>query len=118
MLFYTIGQGSVFLWMTFAGMLIALLYEFFRLLRCLFGGGTAVSLLMDCLWGSMSGGVLAVMLVAANRGELRLYVLLAVLGGFLLCRAAASGPIGLLWSVMERIVKFLSRFRLFDIVFK
>lgn len=118
MLFYTIGQGSVFLWMIFAGMLIALLYEFFRLLRCLFGGGTAVSLLLDSAWGAVSGAVLAVMLVAANRGELRLYVLIAVLSGFLLCRAAASGPILLLWRMGKCTVEFLSRFRLLDIIFK
>lgn len=118
MLFSTIGQGSVFLWMTFAGMLIALLYEFFRLLRCLFGGGIGVSLLMDCAWGMASGGVMAVMLVAANRGELRPYGLLAVLSGFLLCRAAASWPINGLRRMGKWIVDFLSRFRLFNIVFK
>ena len=118
MLFYTIGQGSVFLWMAFAGMLVALLYEFFRLLRCLLGGGITVSLILDCLWGVVSGVVLAVMLVAANRGEMRLYVLAAVLGGFLLCRAAASGPILLLWRMGKWVVEFLYRFRLFDIIFK
>lgn len=118
MLFYTIGQGSVFVWMAFAGMMIGLLYDFFRLLRCLFHAGTAVSLLLDCTWGVLSGAVLAVMLVIANRGEMRLYVLLAVLAGFALYWAAASRPMQLLWGAIYGIVKKLPRFRLFDIIFK
>lgn len=118
MLFYTIGQGSVFLWMALAGMLIGLLYDFFRLLRCLLDAGTVGSLLLDGAWGVLSGGVLAVMLVIANRGEMRLYVLLAVLGGFALYWAAASRPMMLLWARVRKIVKILPRFRLFDIVFK
>jgi len=118
MLFYTIGQGSVFVWMAFAGMLIGLLYDLFRLLRCLFRAGTLASLLLDCMWGVLSGGVLAVMLVIANRGEIRLYVLLAVLAGFVLYWAAASRPMQLLWGAIYGLVKKLPRFRLFDIIFK
>lgn len=118
MLFYTIGQGSVFLWMALAGMLIGLLYDGFRLLRCLFGAGAVGSLLLDIAWGVLSGGVLAAMLVIANRGEMRLYVLLAALGGFALYWAAASRPMMLLWARIKWIVEILPKFRLFDIVFK
>lgn len=118
MLFYTIGQGNVFLWMAFAGLLIGFGYDCFRLLRCLFRVGAVGTLLLDCLWGVVSGVVLACMLVIANRGELRAYVLLAVLCGFLLYGAAASRPMLLLARRVRRLVKKLPRFRLLDIVFK
>lgn len=118
MLFYTIGQGNVFLWMAFAGLLIGILYDCFRLLRCLLRAGAAGTLILDCLWGVSSGVLLACMLVIANRGELRAYVLLAVLCGFALYWAAASRPMLLLARRVRAFVKKLPRFRLFDIVFK
>ena len=57
-------------------------------------------------------------ILIANRGEMRLYVLLAVLAGFALYWAAASRPMQLLWGAIYEIVKKLPRFRLFDIIFK
>lgn len=118
MLFSTIGQGSVFLWMLLAGMIIGLLYDFFRLLRCLLRAGAVLTLLLDVLWGACAGAVLAAMLVIANRGQMRLYVLLAVLSGAGLYWAAASRPALLLANGLRRLVKKLPRFRLLKIVFK
>lgn len=118
MLFYTIGQGSVFVWMTLCGMLTGLLYDLFRLIRCILRAGTGLTLALDIAWGACSGVVLAVMLVIANRGELRPYVLAAVLAGFLLYQAAASRP--MVWAAgkMAACVKKLPRFRLLQNLFR
>ena len=118
MLFHTIGQGSVFVWMMIAGMLAGLLYDGFDLIRCIFRMGAGMTALLDALWGMVSGVLLAVMLVIANRGQMRAFVLLAVAAGFGLYRAAASRPVMHLARGVGRIVKKLPRFRLLDIVFK
>lgn len=118
MLFATVGQGSVFLWMLLAGMLIGLLYDGFGLLRYVLRAGTALTMLLDVLWGAASGVLLAVMLVIANRGRLRLYVLAAVLLGFVLYRAAASRPMRMAVGRVGRLVKKLPIFRLLKIVFR
>ena len=118
MLFETIGQGSVFLWMLLAGMLIGLLYDLFFFARLLLRAGTALTLAMDILWGALSGVLLAAMLVIANRGRVRLFVLIAVLAGFLLYRAAASRPAMFLAKLFGSAVKKVSQFRLCKIIFK
>lgn len=118
MLFATIGQGSVFGWMLLAGMLTGLLYDFFRLLRFLSGGGTAACLVFDLLWGVCAGIAVAAMLVIANRGVVRAWIPAAVAAGWALYALAASRPALQLIGRIGRIVKKLPRFRLFDIVFK
>ena len=49
MLFHTIGQGSVFVWMMIAGMLAGLLYDGFGLIRCIFRMGAGMTALLDAL---------------------------------------------------------------------
>ena len=118
MLFHTIGQGSVFLWMLISGMLVGVLYDLFRLVRYLLHAGTALTLVLDLIWGACGGIVLAGMLVIANRGVLRAYVYLAALAGFVLYMMAASRPaLALLRRGMELVQK-LSRIRLLRAVFR
>ena len=122
MLFYTVGQGSVFLWMVSAGFLIGALYDVFRLARCVLSAGTALSLALDAVWGALSGVAFCAMLTLANRGEMRLYALAAAALGCALYAAAVSNPMARLGRALERrirrLVIILSKFRLFKIVFK
>jgi spore cortex biosynthesis protein YabQ len=118
MLFATVGQGSVFLWMLLCGMLVGAVYDCFRLLRCLLRAGAALTLALDAAWGVCSGVLLALMLVIANRGDMRPYVLLAVLLGFGLYAAAASRPAAWLARRGMGCVQKVSRFRLLRAVFK
>lgn len=122
MLFYTIGQGSVFLWMVSAGFLIGALYDAFRLARCVLSAGLLLSAFLDAVWGILAGAAFTVMLTIANRGEMRFYALAAVAMGCALYAAAVSNPMArlgrLLGRMLQRIFKKLSQFRLVKIVFK
>lgn len=122
MLFATVGQGSVFIWMLSAGFLIGLLYDCFRLIRWLTHAGTPLSLFLDALWGAASGAVFCGMLISANYGQLRLYTLTAAGAGFLLYLTAVSVPAEALCrkllNTLMHFVKILSRFRLFKFVFR
>lgn len=122
MLFYTVGQGSVFLWMISAGFLIGALYDVFRLARCVLSAGMALSLALDAVWGALAGAAFAAMLTMANRGEMRLYTLAAAGLGCALYAAAVSNPMARLARALggglHRLVIKLSQFRLFKIMFK
>lgn len=122
MLFYTVGQGAVFLWMVSAGFIIGALYDVFRLARCVLSAGTPLNLALDAVWGALAGAAFAAMLTMANRGEMRLYALAAAGLGCALYAAAVSNPMARLARALGRgvhtIVIKLSKFRLIKIMFK
>ena len=118
MLFATVGQGSVFVWMLLCGMLLGVLFDCFRLLRCILHAGAALTMALDVLWGALGGVLLAGMLVVANRGQMRPYALLAVLLGFGVYAAASAAPVAWVARGVKRCVQKLSRFRLLRAVFK
>ncbi len=122
MLFYTVGQGAVFLWMVSAGFIIGALYDVFRLVRCVLSAGAPLSLALDTVWGVLAGAAFAVMLTMANRGEMRLYALAAAGLGCALYAAAVSNPMARLARAMGRgmrnLVTKLSKFRLVKIMLK
>ena len=92
MLFATIGQGWVFVWMTAAGALIAAWYAALAALRRLVRAGTALSLAADIAFGAGAAAIFCAALTAANYGRLRLYALLAAALGFALFAAGVYPP--------------------------
>ena len=84
MLFSTIGQIYVFLWMVGAGVLIGLLYALSAAVRRLLSAGFWLSLLIDAITGLGTGLILFFALVTGNYGQLRLYELLGACAGVLL----------------------------------
>ena len=118
MLFATVGQGSVFLWMLLCGMMVGVMYDFFRLLRCVLHAGPWLTLALDAIWGICGGVAVSVMLVIANRGALRPYVLAAVLMGFGVYMLSASRPMVRLGRRMYIAVQKLSQNRLLRAVFR
>ena len=92
MLFSTIGQGWVFLWMLAAGALIGAWYALLAALRRLLAAGFWLSLAADIAFGVGAAAIFCAALVAANYGRVRLYAVLATLLGFGLFAAATFGP--------------------------
>ena len=92
MLFSTVGQGSVFLWMLAAGAVIALWYGACAALRRLLQAGFWLSLAADMGFGAGAAALFSLALYAANYGSLRLYAVLGAALGFALCAGALYGP--------------------------
>lgn len=122
MLFSTIGQGSVFLWMTAAGAVIALWYGLCAALRRLLAAGFWLSLAVDAVFGAGAAALFALALVAANYGAPRLYALLGAALGFALCAGALFGPAErvarALHRALCRIFVTLCRFRWIKVLFR
>ena len=92
MLFATVDQGGVFLWMMAAGALIALWYGLCAALRRLLEAGFWLSLAADVAFGAGAAALFTLALYAANYGALRLYCLAGAALGFGLCAGALFAP--------------------------
>ena len=84
MLFQTIGQTQIFLWMVAAGVLLGGLYAFFRLLRRLLQAGFWLSLACDMSFGTLGAALLICACVWANHAQLRAYMFFGVFTGMAL----------------------------------
>ena len=92
MLFSTVGQGWVFLWMVAAGALIGAWYGALAALRRLLSAGIWISLLADVAFGVGAAAIFCAALTAANGGEWRLYAALGAVLGFALFAAGVYPP--------------------------
>ena len=113
MLFSTVGQGWVFLWMVAAGALIACWYALLAGLRRLLAAGFWLSLAADLAFGVGAAAIFCAALVAADYGRVRLFSVAGTLAGFALCAAGVrseASPLG--FSPARRLaVALAGRFR-------
>ena len=122
MLFSTIGQIYIFLFMTGAGVLVGALYSLTAGLRCLLRAGFWLTLLIDALFGLAAACLLIAALLACCYGQARLYQFLGVFIGAalflqgvfpLLCRACT-------WfeKKLRHIFAHIREYRLIKVIFK
>lgn len=94
-------QGLVFLWMLAAGGGVALLFDIYRLLRRLWRWGRYATLLGDAAYCVLASGVLAAVGLAANGGEWRFYVWLAIgLGIMVYYRGCSTWVLRVGWWIL------------------
>ena len=93
MLFATVGQGWVFLWMMAAGALIACWYALMAALRRLLTAGFWLSLAADAAFGVGAAAIFCAALVTADYGRVRLFSVAGTLAGFALCAAGLFSPV-------------------------
>lgn len=104
MLFSTVGQGWVFVWMLASGALIAVWYALLAALRRLLAAGFWLSLASDAAFGVGAAVLLCGALVTADYGRVRLYSLLGAGLGFSLCAYGLFPPARKAASVFGRTV--------------
>ncbi len=92
MLFATIGQGAIFLWMTAAGAVIGAVTLAFDALRCILQAGKILSAALDFAAGAVASAVLIAALIIGNYGRVRFYELFATALGLAMFRFAAASP--------------------------
>lgn len=122
MLFSTIGQIYIFLWMVGAGLLVGALYSLCSGLRRLLCAGFWLTLLIDTLFGLGAALILIAALVTGSYGRIRMYELLGSVIGLFLFR---FGVHPLLVNLTEytslafrHIFARIGRFRLIKVIFK
>ena len=122
MLFSTVGQGWVFLWMMAAGALIGLWYALLAALRRLLAAGFWLSLLADVAFGAGAAVLCCAALVAANYGRVRLYAVIGALAGFALFTGGVSIPARGFAAALARGIRHffvkISEFRWIKVIFR
>ena len=122
MLFATIHQGLLFLWMMVAGVLIGLWYALTLGLRRLIQAGFWLTLACDLLFGAGCAAILCAFLLAGSYGALRPFELLGAVCGALLCLCAVLPPLRALGRSLSRLcgaaAKRLRTCHILQIIFK
>lgn len=122
MLFSTIGQIYVFLWMVGAGLVIGALYTLCAWLRRLLCAGFWLTLAIDMMFGLCAAIVVIAAALTADSGDLRLYEFLGAALGAILFELGVRPPVewlaaavfGGLKARFQRIAKF----RLIKVIFR
>lgn len=122
MLFATVGQGQLFIWMAAAGAAIGAWYMLTALLRRVLQAGFWLTLACDLLFGAGSAVILIAALVAGSYGQLRSFEILGALFGALLFGLGLMPPLRALGRRLHRalrhIVARLTQNRLIKVLFK
>lgn len=122
MLFATVGQGALFIWMMVAGMAVGAWYGMTALLRRVLQAGFFLTLACDLLFGLGSAVILLGFMIAGNYGQLRLFSVLGIVLGFALFMFALAAPVHRLLDLLVKagrgFMSQLSKNRLIKIIFR
>ena len=122
MLFSTIAQPQMFLWMMLSGMIAALWFEIVDGTRRLMQAGRLLSLFTDCVFAIGLAAIITAFLLWGNYGQLRVYALLGAACGYALMHFAVIRPVSALLRLLGGRLRGISgkirQNRLFNIIFK
>ena len=122
MLFSTISQPLIFIWMMFCGCIIGLWYGLISGVRRLMEAGFWLSLACDLVFGAGCAAILIAGLIIADHGRIRLYSLIAAILGAIMTKIALITPLCALLShfmaFLHRIMTKLAKYRLVKVIFK
>lgn len=122
MLFATVGQGALFVWMVVAGIAVGIWYGLVALLRRILQAGFWLTLACDLLFGLGSAVILLYFMITGNYGQVRLFSILGAALGFFLFMFALAAPMQRLLEWIEgffrRFMTKISKNRLINIIFR
>lgn len=104
MLFSTVGQLPVFLWMIAAGFLIGAWYAVLAAVRRLLQAGFWLSLISDAAFGAGAAVIFMAFLITANHGSMRLFTLAGAAVGMGLFALGAFPPLNALVCGLGRLL--------------
>lgn len=122
MLFSTIGQGQLFLWMVGAGLIVSALYSLSGAIRQLLCAGFWLTLIVDVFTGLGAALILTAALVFGCYGQFRPFELLGTLAGMALFALGIEPPLKWILERFGRTWKHiwgaLRRNRLINVIFR
>ena len=122
MLFATIAQPLLFLWMMLSGMIAALWYALVDGVRKLMQAGRLLSLFTDFVFALGLAAILTTFFLWGNYGQMRLFGLIGAACGYMLMHFAVIRPASACLKAVSvkirPIAAKISQNRLFNIIFK
>lgn len=122
MLFATMGQGALAIWMMACGAAMYILALLLEGLRHLMQAGFWLNLGLDLLLGALWAGIFIAFLAGGSWGRLRMFEILAAALGALIAHLALNMPLkragGILKNMKKRIWTDLKENRLIKVIFR
>lgn len=78
---YNFSQGQIFLIFLIIGFFIGILFDLFRALRRVIKTSEIITIIEDIVFMAISGIIIINSLIILNNGQIRFYILLAILFG-------------------------------------
>lgn len=100
------NQVNIFLWSVFGGILIAFVYDVFRIKRKAIKTNNIITYIEDLLYWSISAAIMFTIVYIGNEGEIRGYIFLGTIIGAVLYILLLSK---LVMYVSLRVIEFLKR---------
>lgn len=93
----------------FLGVIIGIIYEVFRTVRSLFGGGTVVVFIQDIVFWVINSFVVYLFFLVFTKGIVRYFVLIGTFIGFIIYLKTVGRFTAFLFRQLFRPIKFLAR---------
>ncbi len=110
------AQAYLFLIFTLVGILIGLLFDFFRILRKIFKTNNIITYIEDIIFWILTGILILYSIYYFNNGEIRLYMFLGIILGFLSYIFTISKYIISFFVYISKFIKKIINF-IFSLIF-
>lgn len=102
---YNFSQEQIFILFFIIGLIIAIIFDFFRAIRKNFKASDFTTLIEDIVFLGFTTFLIIFSIIRINGGEVRFYLFLAIFFGILLYSLTISNLCVIIFSVIVRICK-------------
>ena len=113
-----VNQGLYFCTSLFCGIICGIYYDIFYAIRVLLKAGKILLLIFDLVFFILSIGTVFFFMYRTNGFDLKWYIILGIICGFLLERYSFKKPVAQIvakvYNILKGIKRFLIRFKIFN----
>lgn len=102
---YNFSQEQIFILFFVIGLIISIIFDFFRAIRKNFKASDFVTLIEDIVFLGITSFLIIFSIIKINGGEVRFYIFLAIFFGILLYSLTISNLCVIIFNVIVRICK-------------
>ena len=102
---YNFSQEQIFILFFVIGLIISIIFDFFRAIRKNFKASDFATLIEDILFLGITSFLIIFSIIKINGGEVRFYIFLAIFFGILLYSLTISNLCVIIFNVIVRICK-------------
>lgn len=102
---YNFSQEQIFILFFVIGLIISIIFDFFRAIRKNFKSSDFVTLIEDIVFLGITSFLIIFSIIKINGGEVRFYIFLAIFFGILLYSLTISNLCVIIFNVIVRICK-------------
>ena len=107
---YNFSQEQIFILFFVIGLIISIIFDFFRAIRKNFKASDFATLIEDIVFLGITSFLIIFSIIKINGGEVRFYIFLAIFFGILLYSLTISNLCVIIFNVIVRICKKIFQF--------